>query len=62
MATLAIYFGDPDHCRRMSLTLMERGTIGVPVVAHRIRNLTSIHEDSSWIPGLALWVNNLALL
>ena len=34
---------------------------GVPVVAQWVKNLTSIHEDVSLIPGLAQWVKDLAL-
>ena len=31
---------------------------GVPVVAQQVKNLTSIHEDESSIPGLSQWVKD----
>ena len=34
--------------------------MGVSAVAHLDTNLTSIHEDVSWIPGLAQGVKDLA--
>ena len=33
---------------------------GVPVVAQQVKNMTSIHEDLGWIPGLSQWINELA--
>ena len=35
--------------------------VGVPVVAQRVKNPTSIHEDENLIPGLAQWVKDPAV-
>ena len=34
---------------------------GVPIVAQRVMNLTSTHEDVGLIPGLTQWVKDLAV-
>ena len=30
-------------------------SLGIPIVAQQVKNLTSIHEDAGWIPGLTQW-------
>ena len=37
-------------------------SVGVPFVAQQVKNPTYIHEDMGLIPGLTLWVKDLALL
>ena len=37
-------------------------SLGIPIVAQQVKNLTSIHEDVGLIPGLTHWVKDLGLL
>ena len=40
------------------MTLLEKVSEEAPIVAQRVKNLTSIHEDVDLIPGLAQWVKD----
>ena len=53
------------HTLRMFLhlpLLHQEHNLGVPVVAQRELNLTSIHEDTGLIPDLAQWVKDSVFL
>ena len=40
---------------------LKKACTGVPLLAQRVKNLTSIHEDVSSVPGLTQWVKDLSL-
>ena len=49
-----------EHAIVNQPTPIENKYFGAPVVAQRVKNPTSIHEDEALIPGLAQWVEDLA--
>ena len=41
-----------SQIRTLGSAMLKDEAKGVPVVAPRVTNLTSVHEDADWIPGL----------
>ena len=54
-----IYFYDVGKHKEYGI--FKKQSVGVPVMAQRVKNLTSIHENTGLIAGLALWVEDWAL-
>ena len=54
--------GRGGWCLRMTLAIVIKNLSGVPVVAQRVKNPTSIHEDVCSILFFDQWVKELVLL
>ena len=50
------------HLNRSRNHGSENKNPGVAIVAQQVTNLMRIHEDAGLIPGLTLWVQDLAVL
>ena len=55
------YLGGESFEEGPSQLVWNEKALGTPVGAQRLTNPVSIHEDAGSIPGLALWVKDLAL-
>ena len=42
--------------------LCKEFSLGIPIMAQRVKNLANILEDAGLIPGLVQWVEDLVLL